>query len=599
MTKSNSSHLTPSPSLLTPHAAIAVVGAGRWGKNHIKTLHDLGFLAAIVEADSDTRNMFKEKYQGVKTFATVRDAIKEDFDGFTVATPAETHFKIAEFIITHKRHVLVEKPLTLKASEARRLKELAEGNNVNLMVGHLLLFHPAIRKIKELIEKGKIGKLEYIYSNRLNLGTVRTEENILWSFAPHDISIFQYFIGSLPVEVISRGGAFLQPHIHDSSMTVLTYPGNIVGHIYVSWLHPFKEHRMVVIGSKGMFSYEDSSDDKSILFYEKGIDWIQGEPIKRDGPTEVIPYEKKMPLTEELKYFAKHTNGDPIKIADAQNGVEVLEILEKASESLLTEGRGERKEEDKRVRRLEGERGRGIEIGKGQMSDIRSQRSEDIGQSERKEEDKRVRRLEGERLGYFVHHSSEIDKGCTIGSGTKIWHFSHILSGSRIGENCNIGQNVVIGPDVTIGKQCKIQNNVSVYKGVTLEDGVFCGPSMVFTNIYNPRAEIRKMDHVRPTLVKKGATIGANATIVCGTTLGRYSFIGAGAVVTKDVPDYALVVGNSARQIGWVCECGERLVQKSEVGDRKSNFETLECVFCGKSYRESDSGIKEKSLAEA
>jgi len=373
---------------------ICVVGAGRWGKNHIKTLHELGFLAGIVEADSDTRNVVKEKYPEAKTFTTIRDAIKGDFDGFTVATPAETHFELAEFIISHKKHVLVEKPITLKASEARRLKELAEENGVNLMVGHLLLFHPAIRKIKELIKKGKIGKLEYIYSNRLNLGTVRTEENILWSFAPHDISVFQFLIGSLPVEVVSRGGVFLQPHNHDSSMTVLTYPNNTVGHIFVSWLHPFKEHRMVVIGSKGMFSYEDSSDDKNILFYEKGIDWIQGEPIKRDGPTEVIPYEKKMPLTEELKYFAAHTNGDPVKTADAQNGVEVLEILEKASESLLT----------------------------GVNSIIPNPLILNPN--------------------ILIHTTAEIDKNVTIGEDTKIWHFSHILTGSRIGENCSIGQNV-------------------------------------------------------------------------------------------------------------------------------------------------------------
>lgn len=512
---------------------ICVVGAGRWGKNHIKTLQELGCVAGIVEADPDTRNGFQDKYPEVKTFATIRGAIKEDFDGFTVATPAETHFEIAEFIITHKKHVLVEKPLTLKASEARRLKELAEENNVNLMVGHLLLFHPAIRKIKELIENGKIGRLEYIYSNRLNLGTVRTEENILWSFAPHDISVFQYFIGSLPVEVVSRGGVFLQPHNHDSSMTILTYPDNIVGHIFVSWLHPFKEHRMVVIGSKGMFSYEDSSEDKNILFYEKGIDWIQGEPIKRDGPTEVIPYEKKMPLTEELKYFAAHTNGDPVKTANAQNGVEVLEILERATESLLT----------------------------GTNPVIPNP-------------------------NIFIHPMAVIDDNVKIGEKTKIWHFSHILPGSKIGENCNIGQNVVIGPDVTIGNNCKVQNNISIYKGVTLEAGVFCGPSMVFTNVYNPRAEIRKMDQVRPTLVKKGTTIGANATIVCGVTLGRYSFIGAGAVIIKDVPDNALVAGNPGKQIGWVCECGERL-----DGDMK-------CAVCGKSYRESDSGIKEKFLTE-
>jgi len=320
----------------TKQKKIAVVGAGRWGKNHIKTLHELGCLSGIVEASAEVRAEFKEQYPGIKTFATVRDAINENFDGFTVATPAETHFELAKFIISHKKHVLVEKPITLKASEAKHLKKLAEENGVNLMVGHLLLFHPAIRKIKELIERGKIGKLEYIYSNRLNLGTVRIEENILWSFAPHDISVFQYLIGSLPTEVVSRGGVFLQPHNHDLSMTILTYPDNVVGHIFVSWLHPFKEHRMVVIGSKGMFSYEDSSDDKNLLFYEKGIDWINGEPIKRDGPTEVIPYEKKMPLAEELKYFVAHTDGDPVKTADAQNGVEVLEILEKASESLLT-----------------------------------------------------------------------------------------------------------------------------------------------------------------------------------------------------------------------------------------------------------------------
>lgn len=183
-------------------------------------------------------------------------------------------------------------------------------------------------------------------------------------------------------------------------------------------------------------------------------------------------------------------------------------------------------------------------------------------------------------MDYFVHESAYIDEGTTIGGGTKIWHFSHILSGSRIGENCNIGQNVVIGPDVIIGNNCKIQNNVSAYKGVTLEDGVFCGPSMVFTNVCNPRAEIRKMDQARPTLVKKGATIGANATIICGLTIGRYAFIGAGAVVTKDISDHALVTGNPAKQIGWMCECGERL------------DDGLKCRECGKKYKKGKSGLK-------
>jgi UDP-2-acetamido-3-amino-2,3-dideoxy-glucuronate N-acetyltransferase len=182
----------------------------------------------------------------------------------------------------------------------------------------------------------------------------------------------------------------------------------------------------------------------------------------------------------------------------------------------------------------------------------------------------------------FVHESAYLDPGVEIGESTKIWHFSHILSGSRIGKNCNIGQNVVIGPDVIIGNGCKIQNNVSIYKGVTLEDHVFCGPSMVFTNVYNPRSEIRKMDEIRPTLIKRGATIGANATIVCGITIGQYAFIGAGAVITKDIPDYALMVGNPARQIGWSCRCGERL------SDR------FECVSCGRNFMKVGQHIEEK-----
>ena len=506
---------------------VAVVGAGRWGKNHIETLHPLGCLGGIVELNDGMLRKLKDKYPNVKMFSKLDDALQEDFDGFTVATPSETHFEVAERILRSKRHVLVEKPIALKVEDARNLEKLARENKVNLMVGHLLLFHPAIRKIKDLIVAGKIGKLQYLYSNRLNLGTVRTEENILWSFAPHDISIFQYLIGSHPMEVVSRGGVFLQPNIHDSSMTVLTYPDNVVGHIFVSWLHPFKEHRIVVIGSKGMFSYEDSSEEKQILFYEKGIDWVKGEPIKRDGPTEIIPYNKSLPLTEEMKYFVTHLNGDPIEIADAKSAIEVLEILQKASDSLLT----------------------GVDV---------------------KTEDFQKIHHHKQKLDYFVHPTSEVDKEVVIGKDTKIWRFSCILSGSRIGERCNIGQNVVIGPDVTIGNGCKIQNNVSVYKGVTLEDEVFCGPSMVFTNVYNPRASIRRMDEIRPTVVKKGATIGANATIVCGVTIGRYAFVGAGAVVTEDVKDQALMVGNPARQIGWVCECGEKVRENGE------------CQRCGK-----------------
>jgi UDP-2-acetamido-3-amino-2,3-dideoxy-glucuronate N-acetyltransferase len=160
---------------------------------------------------------------------------------------------------------------------------------------------------------------------------------------------------------------------------------------------------------------------------------------------------------------------------------------------------------------------------------------------------------------YFVHESSYIDEPCEIGAGTKIWHFSHIMSNSKIGQNCNIGQNVVISPGVTLGNGVKIQNNVSIYTGVICEDDVFLGPSCVFTNVINPRSFIERKDEYKTTLIKKGATIGANATIICGNTIGKYALIGAGAVITKNVPDYALMTGNPAKLTGYICQCGQRL----------------------------------------
>jgi len=161
-----------------------------------------------------------------------------------------------------------------------------------------------------------------------------------------------------------------------------------------------------------------------------------------------------------------------------------------------------------------------------------------------------------EDKSYFVHPSSYVDEPCLIGPGSKIWHFSHVMKNSRIGEACNIGQNVVISPAVTIGNNVKIQNNVSVYTGCILEDDVFCGPSMVFTNVINPRSHVARKDEYKTTLVRRGASLGANCTVVCGTTIGRYAFVGAGSVVTRDVPDYALVYGNPARMRGWMCACG-------------------------------------------
>ena len=222
--------------------------------------------------------------------------------------------------------------MTLSIEESEILVHLSRENNVSLMVGHVLLFHPAIIKIKDLIDLGKIGKLQYIYSNRLNLGKVRTEENVFWSLAPHDISIFQYFTdNSFPVKIKASGSAFIQKGIYDSTLTTLEYEQGVNGHIFVSWLHPFKEHRLVVVGSEAMISFEDSTEGKPLTLYSKRIDLVNGIPEKIDGPKELIPYDDKMPLEAELEYFL--TNEKPI-IANGENGLDVVKILVEASKQL-------------------------------------------------------------------------------------------------------------------------------------------------------------------------------------------------------------------------------------------------------------------------
>lgn len=309
---------------------ICVIGGGRWGQNHIRTLFQMGNLGGIVEANPTRLEALLQDYP-VEGFTNLDDAMSHQFDGYTIAAPAPFHYDIAKALLSKGQHVLVEKPMTLSAETSKELVEIAEKNNAQLMVGHVLLFHPAIRKIKELINSGKIGDLYYLYSTRLNLGTVRTEENVFWSFAPHDISVLDYFVGQPAIDIDSKGSKFLQKNVYDYTLTQLTYPGNVQAHIFVSWLHPFKEQRLVVIGSKGMLTFEDSADEKEIRFYNKQIKFEEGVPIKVENPTEIISFEQKQPLREELTYFVEHLDTKIVK-ADGKSGYDVVKVLERAQQ---------------------------------------------------------------------------------------------------------------------------------------------------------------------------------------------------------------------------------------------------------------------------
>lgn len=311
---------------------ICVIGGGRWGENHIRTLFQMGNLAGIVDTNSQRVRELLEKYP-VQGFTQIDDAIQQEFDGYILATPAETHYPVARKLLERGLNILIEKPMALSSQHSRELLEIAGRTKARLMVGHLLLFHPAIRKIKEIIDSGKIGRLYYIYSTRLNLGTVRTEENVFWSFAPHDISVLDYFIGQPPLKIQAKGAKFLQDNIYDVTIAQFEYPDNIHAHIFVSWLHPFKEQRLVVIGSRGMVSFDDSSLEKNIFYYNKRIDWMDGKPVKVEQPDEIIAYEKRMPLAEELKYFVENLDKE-INISSGKTGHEVVKVLERVHEGL-------------------------------------------------------------------------------------------------------------------------------------------------------------------------------------------------------------------------------------------------------------------------
>ena len=314
---------------------VCVVGAGYWGKNHIRTLKDLNALGAIVEPNLDNLKSIISKYPDVKIFKSIDDALEDpNLNAYTIATPAETHFEIAKKIISSKKNILIEKPFTLNIKDAKDLVHLSNTNSTTLMVGHLMLFHPAIIKIKSMIDEGKIGKVQYLYSNRLNYGKVRTEEDAFWSLAPHDISIFQYITNEFPSEILAHGSKILQKRICDSTITKLKYKNGIEGHIFVSWLHPFKEHRLVIIGSEAMITFEDSVEEKPLKLFSKRYEMAGANPIKHDGPVEAIEYNMREPLREELAYFLALKNGKNPHIADGKHALDVIKILVEASNQL-------------------------------------------------------------------------------------------------------------------------------------------------------------------------------------------------------------------------------------------------------------------------
>jgi UDP-2-acetamido-3-amino-2,3-dideoxy-glucuronate N-acetyltransferase len=314
---------------------IGLIGLGYWGKNLLRNFHSLGVLAIACDTNSSIIADRKKEFPDVE-FTTSPEEVFEStkIAAVAIAAPASSHFDLVRKGLLAGKDVFVEKPLALNVAQGEELVALAEKTKQIIMVGHVLRYHPAVRKLKSLVAEGQLGKIQYIYSNRLNIGKLRTEENILWSFAPHDISVILSILEEEPTKVTAFGGAYLNEGVSDTTMTALEFKNGVKGHIFVSWLHPFKEQKLVVVGSHGMAVFDDMSQEKLFLYPHK-IEWKDGKtPVAQKADYVVVPTERGEPLKLELEHFIECVEKRKTPLTDGREGLKVLRILESADKSI-------------------------------------------------------------------------------------------------------------------------------------------------------------------------------------------------------------------------------------------------------------------------
>ena len=315
---------------------VAVVGCGYWGRNLVRAFNRLHALDSVFDAMPLGRATAADLVPDVPVYDSLEQILSGDAPAVVIATPAETHYQLALRILEAGKDVFVEKPLALTYEQGKQLVDLAEARKRILMVGHVLEYHPAIVRLLELVEAGELGKVRYISSNRLNLGKVRREENILWSFAPHDIAVVLRLMKAMPLQVAAHGGSYVQPDIEDVTVTHLLFDSGVRSHIYVSWLHPFKEQRLVVVGSKKMASFDDVS--KRLVLYDQRVEVKDDQPTPIKGAGESIAFSEEEPLLVECRAFLEAIATRRSPVTDGQSGLRVLRVLNAAQQSLATSG---------------------------------------------------------------------------------------------------------------------------------------------------------------------------------------------------------------------------------------------------------------------
>jgi UDP-2-acetamido-3-amino-2,3-dideoxy-glucuronate N-acetyltransferase len=528
---------------------LAVVGCGQWGINHVTTAASMNALLAVVDSDPDAREFAVARVanHNVVGFASLAELLNANIAGFkavVVATPPATHASVAEQALEAGLSVLVEKPMCYSVADARRLAAIARSApHCKVMVGHLLHYGRPHAVALQLIKKGRVGEVKRVKAIRVNFGTVRTVENALWSLCPHDLSVALAICNAqaderdLPKRVRCTGHNIVCGNggVEDSVDVTIELCSGALVQIESNWMHPGKERRMIVYGDTGFIAINEAVRDQSLPAVQLWS-WdatVKGTSVPVDISTRELDVniaeiaaecaaplsENWSPLRSELEHFRECCFDSAMQpLTDADEGLRVIQVLAAATESMRSRD--------------------GDWVPVDTDDSLPPQPAPP----------------------YFAHATAIVDDGATVGPGSKIWHFSHVMSGAVLGERCSLGQNVYVAGKANLGRNVRVQNNVSIYDGVTVGDNAFLGPSCVFTNVRRPRVEFpTAASSYGSTSIGTGVSIGANAVIVCDVRIGDYAMIGAGAVVTKDVKKYALVVGNPGREIGWVGRDGHAL----------------------------------------
>ena len=511
----------------------AVIGVGNMGKNHARIYHELTNSQLIAVADSNPElKIIAERY-GAKFYTDYKEMLdKEEINAISIVVPTRLHKEVAVNCFKSGKHVLLEKPIAPSISEAEEIINASKQANKTLAIGHIERFNPVIKELKKIIQEGGLGRILSVVTKRIGVSPPDTKDNnVVIDLAIHDIDISNHLFDSIPSKVYSITGSALSLTSEDYATILLEYEGKASASIHVNWITPTNVRQLSINGTEG-YAELDYVTQKLVVYPKmaSGVFSDFKDFVEKYGkfPKIEIPIPKKEPLKQELEEFLKCIEEGKAPLIGGNQGLDALKIAIKA-----------------------------------------------LNRTKKEE--------------YFKHPSAEVSEKAKIKKGTKIWNNVQVRENSKIGENCIISKDVYIDHGVIIGDNVKIQNSVPVYNGVTLEEGVFIGPYATFTNDKLPRAinpdgsqkagGTNAFDwKISTTLVKKGASIGANSTILSGITIGEWALIGAGSVVTKDVPEYGLVMGNPAKLKGFVCPCGKKL---EKISERETGV-VMQCRVCGK-----------------